>query len=124
MSEESEQIKARTKAFGVSILRLIDTFDRRVSLKIVAWQLGKSATSTGANYRAACTARSRAEYLSKMQTSSEESDEALFWLEVLNDLGTVTSPRLPALTDESRQLRSIIRKSLGTARRNDEMRGT
>jgi four helix bundle protein len=108
------------KAFAVAILRLIDTFDRRTSLKIVAWQLGKSASSIGANYHAACTGRSRPEWLSKMQTSNEESDEAVYWLEVLTELGTVDSTLLPALTGEARQLRAIIRKTLGTARRNDK----
>jgi four helix bundle protein len=122
MSDISEQLKKRSRTFGVNVLRLIDAFPRRVSLQVVSFQLAKAATSTGSNYRAACTARSRREYLAKMQTVSEESDEAVFWFEVLEELGTVASPDVGRLLDEAIQLRKIFGKSLGTARNNDRSR--
>jgi len=118
MSEQSEQIKMRCRRFSVNVLQLIDGFDRKPSLDVVARQLARSATSTGANYRASCTARSRAEYLSKLQTSSEEADESVHWFEILTDLGTVRSASLEPLAREATELMKIIGKSLGTARTN------
>src|SRR3954463_7154656 len=82
MGDRSQQLKERTMSFATAILRLIDEFPRNAGGEVVARQLAKSATSIGANYRAACTARSRAEFISKLCTVNEEADETVCWLDI------------------------------------------
>src|SRR5256886_14511625 len=81
MSTTSEELKQRTKQFGLRILILLSNLLKTIGGRAVANQLVRSATSVGANYRAACRARSRAEFASKIGTVAEEADERLYWLE-------------------------------------------
>ena len=81
-------------------------------------QLLRSATSVGANYRAACHAQSRAAFLSKMAIVEEEADESQFWLEMLQELSIGSEPRLRRLHQEARELTSIVVASIKTARKN------
>ena len=72
------ELKARTKEFALRILRLIDALPHTTAGKVIAAQLARAGTSVGANYRAACRARSRAEFISKLGTVEEEADETCF----------------------------------------------
>jgi four helix bundle protein len=123
MSEQSEALKRRTLAFAVSILHLVDLFGRAPGAQTVARQLAKSATSVGANYRAACTARSRAEFAAKLCIVNEESDESVYWLQLAEEAQYASSQTLMPLIDEAVQLRAIFGSSLSTARRksNNQM---
>jgi four helix bundle protein len=80
MKTQTEEMKRRTKRFGLQILELLDHLPNTIGGCAVANQIVRSATSIGANYRAACRARSRAEFASKIGTVAEEADESLYWL--------------------------------------------
>jgi four helix bundle protein len=73
-----DELKARTKRFALRIVRLVSSLPRGLAADIIGRQLLRSATSVGANYRAACRARSRAEFTSKMGVTEEEADETLY----------------------------------------------
>ena len=77
----------------------------------------RSASSIGANYRAACHAQSRAEFLAKMSIAEEEADETEYWLELLDGLDRVPAPSLSKLRDEAHQITSMIIASIKTARK-------
>lgn len=84
--EFTRQLKDRTRLFAVSVFKLVDLLPRLPSTQVISFQLGKSASSIGANYREASRAESRADFVHKSGTVEKEADEALFWLEVLGDL--------------------------------------
>jgi four helix bundle protein len=75
-----DELKRRTKLFGLRILKLIAALPRTIVGKIIAGQLGRAGTSVGANYRAACRARSKAEFISRLEVVEEEADESEFGL--------------------------------------------
>ncbi len=79
-------------------------------------QLLRSGTSVAANYRAACRARSKAEFISKMGTVVEEADENVFWLELLIETGTMKRDRMEVLLSEANELLAIFAASHRTAR--------
>jgi four helix bundle protein len=83
VSEQSEVLKQRTMSFSVNVLRLIDRFPRTVSADVIARQLARSATSVAANYRSACTARSRPDFIGKLCIVVEEAEESVYWLDLL-----------------------------------------
>ena len=77
--------KLRTKKFALDIIRLFQIMPKTEEAKIIGRQLLRSATSVAANYRAACRARSKAEFFAKLSITVEEADETLFWLEILEE---------------------------------------
>jgi four helix bundle protein len=81
----SRDLKERTKQFSLDIIELVEGFEYSVSKKVVTNQLVRSATSVGANYRAASRARSDKEFKSKINIVLEEADECCFWLEIIKD---------------------------------------
>ena len=118
MSEQSEALKERTMSFAINVLRLIDRFPQTPGAKVIAYQLAKSSTSVGANYRAVCNPRSRPEFIAKLGTVVEEAEESVYWLEIVNRLHLVSGQEPSALLQESIELRAIFSRSLGTARAN------
>jgi four helix bundle protein len=111
-----EELKQRTKVFAVLIVKLVRTLPTDVATVVIARQLVRSGMSVGANYRASCRAKSRADFVSKMTTVEEEADEALYWLEVLVETSTVTRESIGGLLDEAEQLVRIVVASIKTAR--------
>ena len=101
-------LKKRTKSFTISILNLVDNLPMKNSTRVIANQLGKSGSSVGANYRASLRARSDNEYLSKMNIVLEETDESLFWLEVLQELNVIDTNELKELLTEANELTAIF----------------
>jgi four helix bundle protein len=102
------ELKNRTKAFGLRVLKLIDSLPRTRTGNILAGQLGRSGTSVGANYRAACRSRSTAEMISKLSIVEEEADESGFWLELISDHGLIAFAKLAALQTEVGELTAIM----------------
>lgn len=102
--------------FAVTVLRLIDRLPRTPAADVVARQLAKSATSIAANYRAACTARSRQEFVAKLCIVVEEAEESVYWLELMVRTNLLAVDR--SAHAEACELRAIFAKSLGTARAN------
>jgi four helix bundle protein len=118
MSEQSEALKERTMVFAINVLALIDKFPDTLGAKVIGYQLAKCAPSVGANYRASCNARSRAEFVAKLGVVVEESDESHYWLEILHRRRIVDAPEVPDLLQEAIELRAIFSRSVGTARAN------
>jgi four helix bundle protein len=78
-------LKARAKQFALRVMKLVDALPRTIQGRVIANQIVRSATSVAANYRAACRARSRAEFIAKLGVVEEEADETCFWLELIID---------------------------------------
>ena len=96
-----KELKDRTKRFAVDVIRLCRELPPTLDGRRLGQQLIDSGTSTAANYRAACRARSRAEFIAKLGTVLEEADESLFWLELMIDANLVTRPRAERLLKEA-----------------------
>ena len=102
---ESTDLKARTKQFA---LRVMNTIPRTIQGRAIAKQIIRSATSVAANYRAACRARSRAEFIAKIGVIEKEADESCFWLELIIDSGLLTEERIRPLLGEAGELVAIM----------------
>jgi four helix bundle protein len=111
-----KELKDRTKRFAVDVIRLCRELPRTLDAARVGGQLIDSATSVAANYRAACRARSRAEFVAKLGVVLEESDESLFWLELMVDGNLVTKSRAERLLKEADELTAIFTTSVKTAK--------
>lgn len=104
--------------FGLDVIRLIGVLPSRSASSVLGHQLLRSATSVGANYRAACRAKSRKDFLHKMALVEEEADESAFWLELIEKSGLMDAGRLKPLRSEADQLTAMAVASIKTARRN------
>ena len=113
----SEQLLPRTKQFAIRVMKLVDRLPRTNSANVVGNQVLRSATSVGANYRAARRARSTAEFCSKMGIVEEEADESVYWLELLVESGLVAEHRLKNLLQEANEIVAMTVASLRTAKR-------
>ena len=111
-----EGLKARTMEFALRVMNLVDALPVSQRGKVVAYQLAKSGTSVGANYRAACRARSRAEYLSKLQIVLEEADESHFWLQLIIRSGLIPESKTRSLCNEADELTAIFNSALHRGR--------
>ena len=111
-------LKKRSTAFALRILRLVDALPKTTAGRALASQIVRSGTSVAANYRAACRARSTADFIAKMGIVEEEADETLFWLELLGESELVTAAKLTAIKEEANELIAITVASIKTARRN------
>jgi four helix bundle protein len=107
-------LKKRTKAFALRILKLVDALPKTTVGRALASQIVRSGTSIAANYGAACRAKSTADFIAKMGIVQEEADETLFWPE--SDL--VLATKLTAIKQEADELIAITVASIKTARRN------
>lgn len=114
--EYAEWFKSRTKAFAVDCIKFCKDIPFNQASKVVVYQLIKSVTSLAANYRAACRARSQAEFFSKICIVVEEADETLFWLEMLQEAGISNSENgLEQLKREAEEILRISSKARKTS---------
>jgi four helix bundle protein len=102
------ELLVRTKTFGLRILNLVDHLPRTMSGRAIGSQLVRSGTSIGANYRAACRSRSRAEFAAKLGIVAEEADETVYWLEMLRDGKLIPEGKLSELLKEANELTAIF----------------
>ncbi len=112
-----EELKKRTKQFALRVIKLCDSMPNTRSANIVANQLIRSATSVGANYRAACRARSDADFISKIGVTLEETDESLYWLEIVVESGMKPEFLVYDLMKEATELLAIFIASSNTSRK-------
>jgi four helix bundle protein len=112
-----EEMKKRTRAFALRCIRLAQSFRRCTTSDVIGRQLIRSATSVASNYRSACLARSRPEFVAKLGVVQEEADESVFWINLAPDAGLVDRRRVGPLLEEGEQLFKIIATSLKTAKR-------
>lgn len=116
MSSQSEQLRDRTKDFALRTVKLYRALPKLTEAQVIGKQLLRSGTSVAANYRAACRARSRAEFVAKLGVVLEEVDECVLWIEMLIDLAILKKDRTIQLLDEARQLTAIFTASRQTAK--------
>ena len=116
ISEKPFDLRIRTKNFALRIVRLYRTLPRSEEARIIGKQLLRSGTSIGANYRAACRSRSRAEFISKIGIVLEEADESVFWLELLLAAEILTKAKIEDLLAEANELTSIFVATLRTTK--------
>jgi four helix bundle protein len=105
---DANELKKRTKDFALEVIKLCQMLPKNYTGDVVGKQLLRSATSVAANYRAACRARSQAEFASKLQIVIEESDECLFWLELMEESALLPKERLAQLLQEADNLTAIF----------------
>ena len=120
----NENLKQRTKKFALDVIGLVETLPNDRTSHVLGGQLLRAGTSVGANYRAACRARSAADFISKMGIVEEEADESSYWIELLVDAGKLEADKSGPLLDESGELVAISVASINTARRNNAHKST
>ena len=116
--DRAKQLQDRTKVFAVKIIHAFTALPKLEAARIIGRQFLRSGTSVAANYRAACRARSKAEFLSKLGVVVEEADETVFWLDLLVDSRLVRAEAVEALRIECNELVRIFASSLATAKSN------
>ena len=114
---DRDELRQRTKAFALRIIKLTAALPRGRICDVLGRQVLRSGTSIGANYREALRASSRKHFLSIIQIVARESDETLYWLELLAESGSVKPSRLANLIQEITELRAIFAKTAKTARK-------
>jgi len=118
----SETLKQRTKAYSVSIGNLVIPLPYNILNKNYSNQIVRSSSSVGANYRAACRAKSTADFLNKLKIVEEELDETMYFLELLEEFNPDFKQVIQQNWKEGNELLSIIVASIITIRRNDSNR--
>jgi four helix bundle protein len=111
-----DELKQRTKQFGLRIIKLVDCLPHQRSADIIGKQLLRSGTSVGANYRSACRGRTKPEFIAKAGIAIEEADESLYWMEMLIDAQLIPETLLKDLMNEANEIISILTASVKTAR--------
>jgi four helix bundle protein len=113
---DASDLKQRTKQFGLSVIASIQSLPSTAVARTIGNQLLRSGTSVGANYRAACRARSRPDFISKAGIAIEEADESLYWMEMLIEAKIVAPGSLERLMQEGNEIVAILTASVKTAR--------
>ncbi|HWG87632.1 MAG TPA: four helix bundle protein [Candidatus Acidoferrales bacterium] len=116
--EKHRDLRRRTQDFALRILKMSRALPRNREADVIARQVLRSGMSVAANYRAAGQGRSKAEFIAKLGIVIEETDETIFWLEMLGKSGIVRPARLEALLEEANQLLAVFGASWRTARGN------
>jgi four helix bundle protein len=112
-----EELKARTKRFALAIIKLVNELPNNRAGNTIGGQLIRSGTSVAANYRTACRARSNADFISKITIVEEESDESLFWLEMIEESDILkNNDSLLVLKKEADELTAIFTAAGKTSR--------
>ena len=107
----------RTKQIALRVIKVVEALPRRTTASVIGRQVLRSATSVGANYRAACRARSTADMIAKLKIVEEEADETLYWLELLIEAGLMPDSRLKPLMQEIDEILAMTVASIKTLRK-------
>lgn len=102
---------------ALRVINLTETLPKNMAASVIGKQILRSATSVGANYRAACRARSKADMIAKLKIVEEEADETLYWLELLIEADLVPASRLTPLMQEVNEIVAMTVASIKTLRR-------
>jgi four helix bundle protein len=113
------ELKNRTKAFSLRIIKLIELLPNTRAGNTIANQIIRSGTSVAANYRSACRARSSRDFISKITIVEEECDETQFWLELIDEAGLLKDQEVLDLIQEADELTAIFIASGKTAKKNN-----
>ena len=113
-----EEFKRRTKAFAIGVVRAVEALPKSPTSTVLGRQLLRSGTSVGANYRATCRAKSRADFIAKLTIVEEECDESLFWMELLIETGVARPAQFSELMREGNEILAMVVASARSARAN------
>lgn len=116
-NEKPKDLQERTKRFAINIWKFVVQLPHNREIDILAKQLLRAGTSVGANYRAACRAKSRADFIAKLGIVEEEADEARFWLELFEEISVATLQGVQELLKESDAILAMTISSINTARK-------
>jgi len=116
--DRNGNLKERTKKFALRTIEFVERLPKTNVTRVIGGQLLRCGTSVGANYRAACRAKSRADFIAKMGIVEEEVDESIYWMELLVAARITTTEETSSLIDEANQLLSITVASIKTAKKN------
>ena len=111
-----EEMKMRTKQFALRVIRLVESLPNGKAANVIGNQLLRSGTSVGANYRASCRAKSTADFVHKLSIGEEETDESIYWMELLVEGEIIKEKLLENLMNEADQILSIIVSSIKTVK--------
>ncbi len=109
------ELKTRTKQFALRVMKLVGALPQNAVARAIGNQLVRSGTSVGANYRAACRGRSKAEFSAKLGIVVEEADESCFWLELIIEGELLPESRVDDLLREANEITAIMVASRKTA---------
>ncbi len=115
-SVNENDLKKRTKQSGLAVIRLVESLPNGQTARTIGNQLLRAGMSVGANYRAACRGRSKADFIAKAGISLEEADECSYWLELLQEAGVVPAVKLKDFMKEADELTAIFTASIKTAK--------
>ncbi len=115
---DQQEMKRRTKEYAKRIIKLCRSLPDTCEARRLGDQLFRAGTSVGANYRAACRARSKAEFISKLSIVLEETDESLYWLEIIAETKLLQEKLLLSLMQEGNELISILVSTINTSKRS------
>ena len=113
---DEKTFKARTKKLAVNIINQVDKLPNTRSVNAIANQLVRSGTSIGANYRAACRAKSTPDMINKLKIVEEESDETMYWLEILVEAGLIPREQIKDIYNETNEILAMTIASIKTLR--------
>lgn len=116
------ELKNRTKKFALNILDLLDDFPKNNKGYIISRQLGRCATSVGANYRSAARAKSKADFIAKIGIVEEEVDESCYWLEIAAESGIMNNEKVKVLLKEANELTAIFTATGRTSKENNPIK--
>jgi four helix bundle protein len=116
VSSQPEQLRDRTKAFALRVIRLYRSLPYKTDAQVMGKQLLRCGTSVAANYRAVCRARPKAEFVAKIGIVVKEADEVILWLELMTESGIVPLAKTEDLLKEANELAAIFAASQRTAR--------
>jgi four helix bundle protein len=111
-----EQFKARTRQLALEIISLVESLPRSRTADVIGRQLLRSGTSIGANYRAACRGKSKADVISKLAIVEEEADETIYWLDLLIESKIAEPSRVDSLMKETNEIVAMVVASIRTLR--------
>ena len=115
---DEDLMKQRTKEFAKQIIQLCRQMPNFREGRLIGDQLFRAGTSVAANYRSACRARSKADFISKLSIVEEEADESLFWLEIIKEMKIFYAPFMDSLVKENDEIIAILVSSIKTSRKN------
>jgi len=111
------ELVRRTRAFALAVIRFVEALPATKTADTLGRQLLRAGTSVGANYRAACRARSTADFLNKLGLVEEEADECDYWLGMMADAGVVEAIATKPLTEEANEITAMVVASIKSVRR-------
>jgi len=119
---DKTELKRRSQKFAVDIIKFTANLPSSRSLNVLCNQVLRSATSIGANYRAACKGKSTADFINKIVICEEEADECIYWLDLLIEAELVSQAKVAPLRKEADELTAIFTAIGKTAKENQKLK--